>query len=54
VARQKPRYGYRMLYAMLERRGQAVNVKLEISGMTIRQDGPLKLELLDMAGHNFS
>ena len=27
LARQKPRYGYRRLHAVLERRGQAVNVK---------------------------
>lgn len=27
LARQKPRYGYRRLHAMLERRGEAVNVK---------------------------
>ena len=26
-ARQKPRYGYRRLHAVLERRGEAVNVK---------------------------
>ena len=27
LARQKPRYGYRRLHAVLERRSQAVNVK---------------------------
>jgi len=27
LARQKPRFGYRRLHAILERRGQAVNVK---------------------------
>ena len=27
LARQKPRYGYRRLHAVLERRGQAVNMK---------------------------
>ena len=27
LARQKPRYGYRRLHAVLERRGHAVNVK---------------------------
>ena len=27
LARQKPRFGYRRLHAVLERRGQAVNVK---------------------------
>jgi putative transposase len=27
LARQKPRYGYRRLHAVLERRGEAVNVK---------------------------
>jgi putative transposase len=27
LARQKPRYGYRRLHAVLERRGYAVNVK---------------------------
>ena len=27
LARQKPRYGYRRLHALLERRGHAVNVK---------------------------
>jgi putative transposase len=27
VARQKPRYGYRRLHALLERRGYEVNVK---------------------------
>ena len=27
LARQKPRYGYRRLHAVLERGGQAVNVK---------------------------
>ena len=27
LARQKPRYGYRRLHAVLERHGQAVNVK---------------------------
>jgi putative transposase len=27
LARQKPRYGYRRLHAVLERRGQAVNIK---------------------------
>jgi putative transposase len=27
LARQKPRYGYRRLHAVLERRGRAVNVK---------------------------
>ena len=27
LARQKPRYGYRRLHALLERRGHEVNVK---------------------------
>ena len=27
LVRQKPRYGYRRLHALLERRGHAVNVK---------------------------
>ena len=40
---------------MLERRDQAANVKLEVSGITMRQDGPLKLEFLDMArAQNFN
>ena len=42
LARQKPRYGYRRLHAVLERRGQAVNVKRVYrlyaeEGLTVRR-----------------
>jgi hypothetical protein len=33
LARQKPRYGYRRLHALLERRGHEVNVKRDHQGL---------------------